>query len=101
MRLLKPVIGLVILVLIALFVWQNAQTWAGAVNFKLDLYFSQAAWSLQVYVLIFLSALIGFIVGILALLKPYLTLRRQASRERKEKKAMERPQVNQGQQAAS
>ncbi|MCE5334485.1 MAG: LapA family protein [Desulfobacteraceae bacterium] len=101
MRLLKPVVGLVVLVLIALFVWQNAETWGSVANFKLDLYFSQAAWSFQLYVLMFLSALIGFLVGILVILKPHLSLRRQVARERKEKKAEEQAQIDQGQQAAS
>lgn len=101
MRLLKPVVGLIILALIVLFVWQNMETWGSAANFKLDLYLSKAAFSLQIYALMFLSALAGFLVGILVLLKPYFAARRTLAQERKAKKANEAPAIEEGQAKAS
>ena len=88
MRLFKLVVTLVILGLIALFIWQNTATWLSATNFKLDLYFdfAKTAFSLQLYVVMFLSALAGFCLGVLALLKPYFKARRLLAQERQEKK---------------
>ena len=42
MRLFKLIVTLVILCLIAIFIYQNMQTWTQSVSFKLNLYFYQA-----------------------------------------------------------
>ena len=86
MRLFKVLLTLVILFLIAIFVYQNLQTWRQPVSFRLDLYFFQAGPGVALYSVILLSALAGFIIGILLLLRPYFRTRRLLKRERQEKK---------------
>ncbi len=88
MRLVKLVVVLVILGLIGLFIGQNMSTWTSPVPFNLDLYFlGKTGTSLQLYLIIFASAAIGFLLGIIALAKPYMKTRRTLARERQEKKA--------------
>jgi uncharacterized integral membrane protein len=90
MRLFKVLVTLLILCFIGLFVYQNMQTWTQPVSFKLNLYFYQTnpagPPSLDTYVVILLSALVGFIAGMALLLKPYFKTRRLLKRERQEKK---------------
>ena len=89
MRLFKLLVTLVILCLIAIFISQNMLTWTQAVGFKLNLFFYQTNPGLEIYQVILLSALGGFIVGIALLLKPYFKTRRLLKRERQEKKQAE------------
>jgi uncharacterized integral membrane protein len=86
MRLFKLLVTLFILCLIAIFIDQNMQTWTQPVPLKLNLYVYQTAPGFELYTVILLSALIGFIIGILFLLKPYFKTRRLLKRERQEKK---------------
>jgi uncharacterized integral membrane protein len=86
MRLFKLLVNLLILCLIGIFIYQNMQTWTQPVSFKLNLYFYQTNPSLELYPVILLSALIGFIVGIALMLKLYFRTRRLLKRERQEKK---------------
>ena len=86
MRSFKLLVTLLILCLIAIFIYQNMQTWTQPVSFKLNLYLYQTNPSFELYSVILLSALVGFIVGIALLLKPYFKTRRLLKRERQEKK---------------
>ncbi|MGA2026113.1 MAG: LapA family protein, partial [Syntrophobacteraceae bacterium] len=86
MRSFKLLVTLVILCLIGIFIYQNMQTWTQPVSFKLNLYVYQANPSFELYPVILLSALVGFIVGIALMLKPYFKTRRLLKRERQEKK---------------
>lgn len=89
MRLFKVIVTLVILCLIALFIYQNMQTWTQAIGFKLDLYFFNMAPQLELYLVTLLAALVGFAVGLTLMLKPYFKVRRLLKRERQEKKQAE------------
>jgi uncharacterized integral membrane protein len=89
MRLFKLIVTLLILCLAAIFIYQNMQTWTQPVSLKLDLYFFQTNPSLELYPVILLSALGGFIFGLALLLKPYFRTRRLLKRERQEKKQAE------------
>jgi uncharacterized integral membrane protein len=89
MRLFKLLVTLVILSVIAIFISQNMQTWTQSVSFKLNLYFYQTNPGLELYAVILLSALAGFIVGIALMIKPYFKTRRLLKRERQEKKQAE------------
>ncbi len=89
MRSFKLLVTLIILCLIAIFIYQNMQIWTRAVDFKLNLHFYQPNPSLEIYQVILLSALVGFIIGIALLLKPYFKTRRLLKRERQEKKQAE------------
>jgi flagellar biosynthesis/type III secretory pathway M-ring protein FliF/YscJ len=62
------------------------QTWTQPVSFKLNIYVYQTNPGFELYAVILLSALCGFIVGIALLLKPYFKTRRLLKRERQEKK---------------
>ncbi len=100
MRLFKLILTLVVLGLIALFVYQNMPTWLKPIDFKLNLYFFQTDQAsppvLQLYLVMLLSALGGFVFGLLAMFKPYRKTRRTLARERQEKKmADEAPTLKQ------
>ena len=86
MRSFKLLVTLLILCLIAIFIYQNMQTWTQPVSFKLNLYVYQTNFGFELYSVILLSALCGFIVGIALMLKPYFKTRRLLKRERQEKK---------------
>lgn len=87
MRLAKLIITLAIIGLIGWFVYDNMAAWTSAVAFKFELpLLGKSEWSLEVYLIMFLSAAAGFIVGAALVLKPYLGTRRKLALERKEKK---------------
>ncbi len=91
MRAFKLIFTLVVLVLISLFVWQNMETWLGPINFKLNLYFKELGFSLQLYIVMLLSALVGVLIGALAVLRSYFKVRRALALERQEKKQVQEP----------
>lgn len=83
MRFVKPIITLIILGLVAAFIWQNMPTFNTLQAFKLSLYFGQPmVWSFSVASLIITSLVVGLVVGILLMLKPYLGLRKKVAQER-------------------
>ena len=90
MRLFKLLVTLVILVIIVLFIYQNIPAWRQLISFKLDLkvFATSPAQppSLELYWIILLSALGGFIVGMGLMVKPYFRTRRTLKRERQERK---------------
>jgi uncharacterized integral membrane protein len=86
MRLFKLLVTLVVLCFIGIFIYENMQTWTQPVSFTLNLYFYQTNPSLQLYPVILISALAGFIIGLALLLKPHFKTRRMLKLERKEKK---------------
>lgn len=86
MRFVKPIIILIILGLIGLFIQQNLGTFNAVQTFKLSLYFGQPmVWTLSVCSLLIISVVIGLVVGILIMLKPYMGLRRKLAQERQGK----------------
>ncbi len=90
MRLFKLVATLVILGLIALFVYDNMPTWTQALAFRYKLPLMDEWTSkpgIAVYLVMLLSALFGFFVGIAVIIKPYFRTRRALALERQEKKA--------------
>ena len=89
MRLFKELVTLLILCVAAISIYQNIQTWTQPVGFKLNLYLYQINPELELYQVILLSALGGFIVGLALMLKPYFKTRRLLKRERHEKKQAE------------
>ncbi len=83
MRFIKPIIILIILGLIALFIQQNLGTFNAAQPFKLSLYFGQPmVWTLSIFALLTVSAVVGLVVGILIMLKPYTGLRKKMAQEK-------------------
>lgn len=85
MRFVKLIVTVVILVVIGLFFWQNLPTFNAVQPFKLTLYFGQPmVWSHSLFSLLGISTAIGFLVGILVMLKPYLGLRKKLAQEKQE-----------------
>lgn len=83
MRLFKLITTGLFLALVALFIYQNLPTFQGLVPFRLNLYVSAPVdWAHHLYTIIFLSGFVGFLIGLVALLKPYLSVRRALAQER-------------------
>jgi uncharacterized integral membrane protein len=91
MRVFKLLVSLIILCLVGLFIYQNMETWKQLIQFRLNLYFYNPSTSpgVELYMIIVLSALAGFIVGLAAMMKPFFKTRRLLKRERQEKKQAE------------
>lgn len=86
MRFIKPIIILIILGLIGLFIQQNMATFNALHTFELSLYFGQPMkWTLSVCSLLAISLVVGLILGILIMFKPYMGSRRKLAEERQAK----------------
>ncbi len=87
MRLFKLIFALIIIGLIALFVWQNTATWKMAIPFQFEVpLLGHSAPNVELYLVMLFSAFIGFLFGAAIIIKPYLKARRNLARERREKK---------------
>lgn len=101
MRLFKLITSCLVLLIIALFVYQNLATFAALQEFKLNFYFESSNGKIALYVLLLLSAAVGFLVGILVMLKPYLGARHSLSRETKVKAPSVKAEVKKEQDAGA
>jgi uncharacterized integral membrane protein len=84
MRLFKLITGCLVLLIIGVFIYQNLATFNAFQDFKLNFYFESSSGKVALYVLLILSAAIGFIIGIAVMLKPYLNLRRALAQTKRE-----------------
>jgi hypothetical protein len=85
MRLFKLILSIIVLAFISLFVWQNLSTFKTPLPFSLDLYARKMDWQHQLYTLLIGTFLVGFIGGLLLMLKPYFGARRLLAQERQER----------------
>jgi hypothetical protein len=86
MRFFKLIAVVLILGLIGLFIYQNVSILTAPLSFKLSFYISTPlVMSLSVYALAITTTVIGLILGLAIMLKPFLNLRRQLAQERQEK----------------
>lgn len=68
---------LLVLSIVGLFVWENASTFLASQTFTLNLYVAEPfTWSLSLYLLLLLFALVGFILGLTLMLRPHLRTRK-------------------------
>lgn len=89
MKLFKLVIFLLVVSFLGIFIFQNPEVFNAPLNFKLNLWVRPPIeWSLKVDEIILISSVIGFFVGIVVFLKPWLRARRTVSFERKEKESI-------------
>lgn len=88
MRLFKLITGCLVLLIIALFIYQNLATFNALQEFKLNFYFESSSGKISLYALLMLSAAIGFVVGIAVMLKPYFSARQALTQETKAKGAV-------------
>ncbi len=85
MRLFKLIISLIILCLIGIFVYQNLEVLNQTVSLKYNLYLVKPAPTVKLYLLVLVSLLVGFFLGLTVLLKFHFKTRRRLKRERIEK----------------
>ncbi len=89
MRLFKLIVFLLVVGILALFIYQNMATFTVSHDFILDFKVrAPIKWSLQVYEILLISMGIGLFIGLLLLIKPWLNAKRALSRERKEKETL-------------
>ncbi len=87
MKWFKLIFALIIIGLIGLFIGQNISTWTQLIEFKFEIPFLvKSQPKLEFYLLLIVSAAMGFFVGLAMMVKPYLKVRRNLARERKENK---------------
>lgn len=82
MRLFKLIITLIILCLIGIFIYQNLGIWEQSVNLKYNLYVVRPAHDVKIYLLILISLVAGFFIGLTVVMKFHLETRRKLKRER-------------------
>ena len=83
MRFVKPIVILIILGLVAAFILQNLPTLSAEQPFEFSLYFwGPWKWTHPVYTLLALAAIVGFVLGILVMLKPFRSVRQKLAQER-------------------
>jgi uncharacterized integral membrane protein len=88
MRFVKPIIILVILGIAAAFIWQNLPTLSAEQPFAFSLYFGQPfKWTHPVYFLLALAAIVGFLLGVVVMLKPFRSVRKKLAQERLDRQA--------------
>jgi hypothetical protein len=86
MKLFKLITGGLLLAIVGLFIYQNLNTFRGPVAFSLDLYIHEPfPWSHNLYTVIGIAALLGFVLGILVMLTPYRNARRRLLSARQDK----------------
>lgn len=85
MRLFKLITGGLVLLVIGLFLWQNVPAFTTPVEFQLNLYIKEhLSWTLQVYTLLLIVGFLGFVIGLLVMLRPYFNVRRLLAQERQQ-----------------
>jgi hypothetical protein len=89
MRFIKLIVTLVILGLIGTFIYQNIPAFNAEQTFKLSLYFGQPlVWTHSIFSLLGIAGAIGFVIGLLVMLKPFLNTRKKLAEERQDKQGV-------------
>jgi hypothetical protein len=92
MRIFKLATGSLVLLIIGLFVYQNLPTFRSELDFSMNLYLRDTLqWKHHLYTIMALSAALGFVAGVILMLKPYFNVRRLLAQERQEKQQMAAP----------
>lgn len=90
MKLFKLLTSGLVVGIILLFIKQNISALTTKITFGLDLFIREpVSWSHQVYSLLLMAGFVGFVLGFLALLRPYLNIRRTMVQERHEMEGKE------------
>jgi uncharacterized integral membrane protein len=85
MKAFKLITGILILLIIGLFLSQNASTFVSPLQFQLNLYIKEhLQWTLRVYTVLLLAGIAGLFLGIVLMLRPYFNVRRLLAQERQE-----------------
>jgi len=85
MKIFKLITGGLIILIVGLFIWQNIPTFNSELQFHFNLYIQEhLTWTLKLYSLLLIIGLLGFILGIVLVLRPYFNARRALAKERQE-----------------
>ncbi len=83
MKLFKLIVTLILLAFIGVFIGGNLSTFNTSVPFQLNLYVIDVIqWQHRVYTLMAAALGLGLLLGVLAMIKPYLKLRNTLKQER-------------------
>lgn len=89
MRIFKFITGGLVLLIIALFIYQNLATFQTQLPFSLDLFIKEkVTGQFSLYSLLIVAGLTGVAVGIFLMLKPYFNARRLLAQERQKAPAI-------------
>jgi uncharacterized membrane protein YciS (DUF1049 family) len=88
MKWFKWITIVLLLAIVGISIYQNLATFDAPSQFGLDLHFQEFSWSPHLYTIIGIAALLGFILGILLMLKPHVKTRRLLAAERQEKQQL-------------
>lgn len=92
MRLFKLITSGLLAGIVLLFIRQNLSGFRTRIPFSLDLFIREpVGWEHSVYGLMLISGFAGFVLGALALLRPYVHARRLLAERRTEKAEPEMP----------
>ncbi len=89
MRLFKLIITLVILCLIGIFVYQNLAVLVKPETLTFNLYFVKPTRPVKVYLLVLVPLVVGFLLGLMIMMKFHFQTRRKLKRERMEKQQVQ------------
>jgi uncharacterized membrane protein YciS (DUF1049 family) len=95
MKWFKWITIVLLLAIVGISIYQNLATFDAPSKFGLDLHFQEFSWSPHLYTIIGIAALLGFILGILLMLKPHVKTRRLLAAERQEKQQLREKQQGQ------
>lgn len=83
MKVPKYLSSAIVLAIVGLFLYQNAPVFQTVLGFSLDLHIHEEVhWEMQLYAVLGLTALVGFAVGVLVVLRSYFGMRRLLAQER-------------------
>jgi chromate transport protein ChrA len=86
MRFIKPIVILVIIGVIVAFIWQNLPTLTAPQHFALSFGFGEPLTTAPPNAcLLATAAIVGFVLGIVVMLKPLQNARKKLAQERQEK----------------
>ena len=89
MRLFKLCTTSFVLALVGLFFWQNGSIFKTFLPFSFDLHILEPLhWKHHLYTLLLFAGFLGFLAGILTMLKPYRKMRRLLAFERQQRGAV-------------
>lgn len=86
MRLIKLIASGLIALIIGLFVYQNLATFNSSIPFSFDLFIREKlTGEFSLYSLLLLAGIVGVLLGVFLMLRPYFNVRRRLAQEKSNK----------------
>lgn len=90
MRLFKLIVSGLIVLIIGLFIYQNSNEFQKPIMFSFNLYIHEVlTGSMSLYSLLLAAGIVGFLLGVFIMLKPYFNARRLLVQEKANKQPAE------------